>query len=100
VKLLVNKKKKSLFEIIIFRNLGTYLPLDRINPFLCQLLTYPPKIFSPNEIVFEENNKRSTYVFYPYSKRLHNKFARHFTHYNSRTNHIFTIGKIIRFFSF
>jgi hypothetical protein len=78
----------------------TYLPLDRINPFLRQLLTYPiltyglPKIFLPNSSVFEENNKRSTYVFYPYSKRLYHKFARHFTH-SSRTNSIFTIGRII-----
>jgi hypothetical protein len=86
------------------KNLGTYLPLDRVNPFLRQLLNYPiltyglPKIFLPNEIVFKENKKRSNYVFYPYSKRLHNKFARHFRHYNSRTNDIFTIGRM-KFFS-
>ncbi|CAF4058404.1 unnamed protein product [Rotaria sordida] len=83
----------------------TYLPLDRINPVLRQLLTYPtltyglPKIFLPDSIVFEENSKRSNYVFYPYSKRLHNKFARYFIHYNSRmTNkdNIFTIAQRTR----
>ncbi|CAF1367665.1 unnamed protein product [Rotaria sp. Silwood1] len=83
----------------------TYLPLDRINPVLRQLLNYPtltyglPKIFLPDSIVFEENRKRSNYVFYPYSKRLHNKFARHFMYYNSRMNrkdNIFTIAQRTR----
>lgn len=80
--------------------LGTYLPLDHVNPFLRQLLTYPllnyglPKFFLPNEIVFEEDKKRPNYVFYPYSKRLHHKFARHFT------NDIFTIGRITHFLFF
>ncbi|CAF1152640.1 unnamed protein product [Rotaria sordida] len=83
----------------------TYLPLDRINPVLRQLLTYPtltyglPKIFLPDSIVFEENSKRSNYVFYPYSKRLHNKFARYFIHYNSRMtskDNIFTIAQRTR----
>jgi hypothetical protein len=78
----------------------TYLPIDHVNPFLRQLLTYPilnyglPKIFLPNEIVFKENNQRSNFVFYPYSKRLDQKFARH---YNSRTNSLFTIGITIFF---
>jgi hypothetical protein len=60
-------------------------------------------MFLPDSIVFQENSKRSTYVFYPYSKRLHNKFARHFAHYNSRINGkdgIFTIGKIVISFPF
>jgi hypothetical protein len=89
--------------------LGTYLPLERINPILRQLLTYPsstygiPAIFLPDSTVFQVNSKRSSYVFYPYSKRLHNKFARHFTHYNSRMNTkdgIFTIGKRKNFYFF
>lgn len=82
-------------------NLGTYLPLNRINPILHQLLPYPkytynlPKVFLPDSIVFEENSKRSQYAFYPYSKRLHDKFARHFMHYNTRMRtkaDIFTVG--------
>ncbi|CAF1244352.1 unnamed protein product [Adineta steineri] len=76
----------------------TYLPFDRINPILRRLLTYPtltygiPKIFLPDSIVFQENSQRSSYIFYPYSKRLHHKFARHF---NSRDG-IFTIAQRTR----
>lgn len=71
----------------------TYLPIDRINPFLCQLLTYPmlddflPKYFRLDDCIRKENCQRANFVFYPYAKRLHNKFAR----YLSRN--MFTIGK-------
>ncbi|UJR13801.1 hypothetical protein I4U23_000811 [Adineta vaga] len=83
----------------------TYLPFDRINPILRQLLTYPsltygiPQLFLPNSIVFQENNQRSSYIFYPYSKRLHKKFARYFIQSNSQTllkTHTFTIAQRTR----
>jgi hypothetical protein len=77
----------------------TYLPIDCVNPLLRQLLTYPilnyglPGIFLPNEIVFKENSQRSNLVFYPYSKRLDQKFARY---YKSRMNNLFTIAQRTR----
>lgn len=87
----------------------TYLPFDRVNPVLRQLLIYPslthgfPQLFLPDSSVFQENIQRSNYVFYPYSKRLHKKFARHFFHSNSQTilkNHTFTIGRLFSIYNF
>ncbi|CAF0755683.1 unnamed protein product [Adineta ricciae] len=86
-------------------NLGTYLPFDRVNPVLRQLLTYPPlthnfpQLFLPDSSVFQEKIQRSNYVFYPYSKRLHKKFARHFFRSNVQTilkTHTFTIAQRTR----
>ena len=86
---LINTPLEKLFQMCEITR--TYLPIGRINPFLRRLLNYPltidalPKIFRP---VLKENDRRSKLVFYPYSKRLHQKFLRQ----NSSRKSLFTIG--------